>query len=90
MAGGPKKRKLVHLHAAGFYKPKAGEWIQPRPYHYRLACCDCGLTHYLDFRVRKGKVQYRIWRATNTTKMMRRRKDMKYRCVLRKGLKMAR
>ena len=30
---------------------KDGEWIQPVAHGYRLQCCDCGLTHKLDFAV---------------------------------------
>ncbi len=78
-----RTRKLPYLHVKDYYRPKAGEWMEPRPHHYRLACCDCGLTHYFDFRVRKGKVQYRVWRATPTTKMMRR--NIRHRFVRRKG-----
>lgn len=40
-----------------------GEWIQPVMKGYRMACCDCGLVHALDFRIRKGKVQLRAFRA---------------------------
>lgn len=35
-----------------------GTWVQPLPKGYRMACCDCGLVHRLDFRIAtKGKIQ---------------------------------
>jgi hypothetical protein len=40
-----------------------GEWIEPTPQNnYLLACCKCGTTHRMEFRVVKGKVQFRGWR----------------------------
>jgi len=29
---------------------KAGEWIRPIRNGYKMACCDCGLVHRLDFK----------------------------------------
>jgi hypothetical protein len=48
-------------------------WIQPVRRDYRLACCDCGLVHSLDFRVRKGRAQFRVSRNNRATAAMRRR-----------------
>ncbi|GAG45807.1 unnamed protein product, partial [marine sediment metagenome] len=31
---------------------------------YRLKCCDCGLVHKFDFRIKKGTVQFRAFRKT--------------------------
>lgn len=31
-----------------------GEWIRPVAKGYKMACCDCGLVHRLDFRVMRG------------------------------------
>lgn len=36
---------------ARYPKPKAGELVIPDMKGYRLACCDCGLVHRLDFEV---------------------------------------
>lgn len=55
-----------------FLRPKAGEWIQPIDAGYKLACCDCGLVHRMDFRVHEGRVQYRAFRAERSTALMRR------------------
>lgn len=62
--------------------PKAGEWVQPVRKGYRLACCDCGLVHTMDFRVldwRTGKrvpyakPQFRVFRNNRATAAMRRK-----------------
>lgn len=34
-----------------FYDVKPGEWLTPVKTGYLMACCDCGLVHWLDFRV---------------------------------------
>lgn len=38
-----------------------GEWVQPRRRHY-VRCCDCGLVHRIDVRVRAGRVEFRAFR----------------------------
>ena len=49
-----------------------GEWIQPIKQGYKLVCCDCGLVHKLDFRVHKGRVQFRGDRDNRATAQVRR------------------
>jgi len=50
---------------------KTGEWVQPIRRGYRMACCDCGLIHHMDFRIYRGRVQMRgfrdrkEWQAAN-------------------------
>lgn len=48
-------------------KPAANEWVQPITEGYKMSCCDCGLVHELDFRVEKGKVQFRVRRDNRAT-----------------------
>lgn len=52
------------------------EWIQPIRKGYKIACCDCGLVHDMDFRIvpwRSGhKIQFRVARNNRSTAMMRR------------------
>jgi len=40
---------------------------------YRLGCCDCGLVHIMDFRVRGGHVEFRSFLAPRSTAAVRRR-----------------
>lgn len=54
-------------------RPKAGEWVQPIRKGYKLACCDCSLVHLMDFRVRRGKIEFRVFRHNRATATMRRR-----------------
>lgn len=45
---------------------KAGEWVRPsRIFH--AACCDCGLVHKMEFRIAKGRPEFRMWRAEKRT-----------------------
>lgn len=46
-----------------------GEWF-PAP-HF-LGCCDCGLVHTVDFRIRDGKLQMRVFRDPEGTLLKRR------------------
>jgi hypothetical protein len=62
---------------SSYQKVKAGEWVQPLHSGYKMACCDCGLVHLLEFRVRKGRVQLRGWRLNRSTAMMRRASGVK-------------
>lgn len=55
-----------------YEKPEAGEWVQPIEDGYRLACCDCGLVHTMDFRVHQGRAQFRVWRNSRATAQLRR------------------
>lgn len=46
---------------------QAGEWVQPRRRDYRMACCDCGLIHRMNFRIvttNRGRfIQFQAFRA---------------------------
>lgn len=55
-----------------YYILSPGEWIQPKRRGYKLACCDCGLTHLMDFRVVRGKIQFRCFRDNRRTALVRR------------------
>ena len=61
------------------YKPaKDGQWIAPVKRGYKMACCDCGLVHTLDFehipRGRGRKIIFRAWRDERATAAIRREK----------------
>ena len=61
---------------AAYDKPKPNQWVQPVRRDYKLACCDCGLVHELDFRIYKGRIQFRARRNNRSTAMMRRWMDV--------------
>lgn len=45
----------------------AGEWVQPRRRNYYMKCCDCGLVHRMNFRIRKGRIQMQAFRLRKRT-----------------------
>lgn len=54
-------------------EPKANEWVQPVRRGYKMACCDCGLVHEMDFRITPGNhIQFRVRRNNRSTAAMRR------------------
>lgn len=48
------------------------DWIRPEMKEYRLACCDCGSVHRIDFRIRRGGVEYRAMKDYRATGQKRR------------------
>ncbi len=60
-----------------FQRPRAGEWVQPIRRGYKLACCDCGLVHNLNFRLvqwgRGRKIQFQAFRNERSTALSRRK-----------------
>jgi hypothetical protein len=48
------------------------EWQQPIRRGYKMACCDCGLVHTMDFRIYEGRVQFRAMRNNRSTAQKRR------------------
>lgn len=52
--------------------PGEGEWVQPVREGYKMQCCDCGLVHRVDFRIREGRVQFRVFRDSRATGQIRR------------------
>ena len=59
------------------YVVAAGEWIQPIRKGYRMECCDCGLVHTMDFRVRNGRAQFRADRDSRRTAIRRRARRLR-------------
>ncbi len=53
-------------------------WVQPIRRGYKLACCDCGLVHDIDFRIVKRNsngakfIQFRVARNERSTALSRR------------------
>jgi len=49
-----------------------GEWVQPVRRGYRMACCDCGLVHKINFRIKDGHIQLQPKRDNRATGQVRR------------------
>lgn len=56
-----------------YTQARDGDWIRPRRRGYRIACCDCGLVHRFDFRMRKGVLEFRAFRDKRATYRRRKR-----------------
>ena len=39
-----------------------GEWIRPTRKNYFIKCCDCGLEHRIDFRIKNRHIEFRAFR----------------------------
>ena len=65
-----------------FTRVRDGEWVQPLRRGYRLACCDCGLVHTLNFRIHEKRIQFQVFRNARATGQVRRYMSMS---ALRKG-----
>jgi len=56
-------------------EPDAGEWVYPVKRGYKLACCDCGLVHRIDFDNvpcgRGRRVIFRVFRDNRATAAIR-------------------
>lgn len=63
-----------------YKKVKAGEWVRPVKKGYKMACCDCGLVHVLEFAHipygRGRKIIFRAWRDERATAAKRRNKKL--------------
>jgi len=58
--------------------PEPNQWVFPKRNGYRLSCCDCGLTHRVDFRVRNRHIEVRFnhdRRATAAIRREQRKRD---------------
>jgi hypothetical protein len=58
-----------------YQSTKNGEWVQPVKRGYKMACCDCGLVHRIDFRIHANRVQFRAFRDERATGQKRRWKN---------------
>ncbi len=59
-----------------YHKQTDGEWVQPLT-GYKMACCDCGLVHRMEFRGVRGKIQFRAYRDNRATAARRRSPQVK-------------
>ena len=52
-----------------------GEWVTPRRRLHKIRCCDCGLVHIMQFRIKKGILEFRAWRDNKATSASRRKQE---------------
>ena len=53
---------------------KPYEWIRPVMEGYKMACCDCGLVHKIDFKIEDGRVWIKATRDRRATGQIRKHK----------------
>jgi hypothetical protein len=55
---------------------QSDQWVNPKRRGFKMACCDCGLVHDVDFRISKtaqgNQIQMRMRRNRRSTAMIRR------------------
>lgn len=56
-----------------YIKQKNGEWVQPIRRGYKMMCCDCGLVHKMNFRIKRGRIQFQASRDYRATGQARRK-----------------
>jgi len=77
------RENLANLMAERRYdKTKPGVWEEYTSPTW-IRCCDCGLVHEFHLRIRKGKIQVKVYRDNRKTAAGRRTKQ--FRCQPRKG-----
>ena len=54
---------------------KDNEWVRPVHKDYKLRCCDCDLTHRVDFRIVGKDVQFKVRRDNRSTGQARRHRE---------------
>jgi hypothetical protein len=52
------------------------EWIRPVMNGYKMACCDCGLVHTIDFKIEEDRVWIKATRDKRATGQIRRSKKL--------------
>ena len=55
-----------------------GVWHKPSDY---IGCCDCGLIHRIEYRIRKGKVERCVWRRDRMSNQRRKKKKYAFKKI---------
>lgn len=63
-----------------YHQIEPGEWINPSRHSYKMACCDCGLVHLLQFRLvgsrKYRQIQFRAFRDDRATAAVRKHRKV--------------
>jgi len=55
-----------------FEVQEEGEWATTTRRGNKIACCDCGLVHRIDFKIKNRGILYRTFRDNRSTGQVRR------------------
>ncbi len=61
--------------ASDYHHITEGEWFRPTKRGFREQCCDCGLVHTLNFRIKDGHIEFQTFRNGPATGGARKNKD---------------
>lgn len=64
--------KPVKPQRAEYHHLNDGEWIRPVRRGFLDRCCDCSLTHRVDYRLVDGHIEFRAYRYERATAAARR------------------
>lgn len=59
------------------------DWLQPMMKSYKMACCDCGLVHELEFKVIKQRKVLKRFKDGTTLSSFEEIEDKKYQISMR-------
>ncbi len=45
-----------------YHHIQEGEWFRPNKRGFREQCCDCGLVHTINFRLKDGHIEFQTFR----------------------------
>lgn len=60
-----------------YYQVTDGEWIKLPMRNYREQCCDCGLVHRINYRIKDGVIEAQTFRDGLSTGGARRHPRVK-------------
>ena len=50
-----------------YYHVTDGEWLQVKMRGQKTQCCDCGLVHRENYRIKDGKIEMQVFRDPRAT-----------------------
>jgi hypothetical protein len=68
-----RRRSRPRIRVPVFAYAENGQWFDIQRRNQLLACCDCGLAHRCDIRIKNRQLQMRAFRLDHETAIHRRR-----------------
>jgi len=68
---------------AKYNEVKSGEWVQPVMKGYKMACCDCGLVHTINFKIVHNGKKVRLQAFRDNRKTAAKRREMKKKNIIK-------
>ena len=55
-----------------YYQQEDHKWIRPVKENFKCKCCDCGLVHTINFRIKNKQIEFQAIRDNRATSQIRR------------------